>query len=416
MNLSISTYNCYSMNKNVDIIRKLINDKIDILLLQETLLVADDLYKLDYLDEDYISIGIPAVLSEKCISSGSGRPKGGLACIWKRNSYFDLKMVEFDDDYMLIELTTNNLKFYLLNVYIRSDLGDPASHNAYLEFLYKLEIILNKYDQNVFLLGDFNADPFYGNTWHNLSNFINRNNLNCFDKDLLDDNSFTYVSFTDSHCKWLDHVIGRVDCNIEVKGVHVKNEYIGSDHLPLVLDLYLLNVNEPNINNHCGNENMNNDYINWNKLNNEDLKNIVVNACINQGVFRDREIGECVSTHCTSSSCRSEISKLYNDIVDSVKIASSRYHQNTIKKSKFKVVPGWNRCVKEAYQNFRVCFKDWIYCGRPRNVDVFHEMKDKQKIFKKKLKECKRNEANELSLSIENSFSTRNHKKFWNEI
>ena len=118
----------------------------------------------------------------------------------------------------------------------------------------------------------------------------------------------------------------------------------------------------------------------------------------------------------TSNTCRLEITQLYNDIVASVKIASDKYYKKSIKRDKYKVVPGWNRCVKKAYHDYRICFKDWVAYGRPRDVDVFYQMKNNQKIFKNKLKECKLNEINEISISIENNFSTKNYKKFWNEV
>ena len=68
--------------------------------------------------------------------------------------------------------------------------------DAYLNGLSELEniIVSMKFD-SIYFVGDFNADPFIGRAWENLSNFRKRNNRTCFDKEMLNDDSFTFISY-----------------------------------------------------------------------------------------------------------------------------------------------------------------------------------------------------------------------------
>ena len=55
---------------------------------------------------------------------------------------------------------------------------------------------------------DLNADPFIGKAWNHLTDFMEYNDLTCFDVNMLDSQSFTIVVFNNFNTKWLDHVVG----------------------------------------------------------------------------------------------------------------------------------------------------------------------------------------------------------------
>ena len=67
--------------------------KFDVVFLQETYVTDEKLGDLDYIDEHYESIGVGAFYSEACLSSGAGRPQGGMACLWRRDSCFIIDKV-----------------------------------------------------------------------------------------------------------------------------------------------------------------------------------------------------------------------------------------------------------------------------------------------------------------------------------
>ena len=93
MDLKICTYNCCSLRKNINLIRGLTEDSIDIVFLQETLLLEEKLGDLAFIDENYDSVGVGAIYSEKALAANAGRAEGGLACLWKKNANFKVNKI-----------------------------------------------------------------------------------------------------------------------------------------------------------------------------------------------------------------------------------------------------------------------------------------------------------------------------------
>ena len=91
-----------------------------------------------------------------------------------------------------------------------------------------------KFD-SIYFIGDFNADPKSGRAWRNLTSFIDRNDFKCFDVEMMDESTFTFISYGNAHTKWLDHVVGRNGDGICVRDPVVLYDMIGSDHVALVV-------------------------------------------------------------------------------------------------------------------------------------------------------------------------------------
>ena len=54
--------------------------------------------------------------------------------------------------------------------------------------------------------------------------------------------------------------------------------------------------------------------------------------------------------------------------------------------------------------------------GKPKNCELSYKMQNSRTVFKSALKIFKRNEANEISQSVEQSFKNKNSKEFWKSI
>ena len=124
-------------------------------------------------------------------------------------------------------------------VYIKSVSWEASSSHSYLESLSVLQnCIDNDVFDSVYLLGDFNADPFSGRAWQHLTNFMNANSFICHDKEMLGNGTCTFVGFSNSIPKWLDHIIGPINTNkISIGNVQVLHNVSGSDHLPLEVNI-----------------------------------------------------------------------------------------------------------------------------------------------------------------------------------
>ena len=414
MELNFCTFNCCSLKKNINLIREIASLNFSIIFLQETLITDDNIRLLDFIDETYSGLGVGAIFSDKSIATSAGRPMGGLACIYKNN--LNVKCLYSADDIIVISVNMNNMIIVFVNVYIRSDLGDPYTQAEYINNLFKIEAIVNdiNYD-SIYVVGDWNADPYFGRAWENLTAFIQRNNFTCIDTNSLPSDTFTYISNSTGYVKWLDHILGWSLNNCDVTEVSVLSEFIGSDHLPLKCTIKLpensvfTNPNKVSESSRY--------YIDWNNLSQSDIKEIDINT--QDMLLRDVLTSQCVTCSdfsCSRKECIDSIDKFYSRLVNSVTIATNYMVKVYHKVSKYKIIPGWNRNVKGKYNAFRDAYKDWLSSGKIINHHTYFKMVELRTVFKTALKTCKNNRNNEELLSIQEKFQNRNMKKFWSEV
>ena len=266
--LKISSFNCCSLRKNIELIRRLTLLNYYFIFLQETFVVEDKLGILDYIDEQYECIGVGATLSEKSLVSMAGRPEGGLAVLWKKDSYFKIKEISLRNNFIFLNINIGNLNCVLVNVYLHSVSWDLTSVDNYLESLSELKDFMdsNVYD-SIYFFGDFNADPFSGRAWQHLEDFCSQNSLRCYDFDLLDEDSYTFIGYGNSVSKWLDHFVGTENNNIVVEHVKILDGINGSDHLPMEIILNFLSFPDMLISQRGTDGDENNAFVNWAKLN-----------------------------------------------------------------------------------------------------------------------------------------------------
>ena len=161
----------------------------------------------------------------------------------------------------------------------------------------------------VYFMGDFNADPFSGRAWQNLSDFFNRNNLDCFDFNILERDTFTFCSYGNSHCKWLDHFIGRNCTATSITEIVVHHDLIGSDHLPISAKI-ILNDNIPaGINHNFHNDNPS--FIDWGKLKPDEIDFInftILNAV--EDFMKSSRAAQCFKLGCSDRGHIVEICKV----------------------------------------------------------------------------------------------------------
>ena len=240
--LRICSFNCCSLRKNIDLVRQLADCCNDIIFLQETFVIEDKLGILDFIDENYECVGVAATYSEKSLISNEGRPEGGMAILWKKNCGFKVKNIILKDNFIIFSIRICNFDILLVNVYMNSDIWKVCTLNKYLYNLSVLEDILSdmEYD-SAYFIGDFNADPHSGRAWHNLSDFMGRNSLKCFDVESLGPDTCTFVGYGNSQSRWLDHIIGRNQNVSKIVNITVLEDITGSDHLPLQFCVQLCN-------------------------------------------------------------------------------------------------------------------------------------------------------------------------------
>ena len=91
--------------------------------------------------------------------------------------------------------------------------------------------------------------------------------------------------------------------------------------------------------------------IDWNSLSIAELKSISVEASSLLGDFSAKyPVIDCLENSCSNSICLSDIAEMYRDIINCLNIASSKFTKRKVQRNKFKIIPGWNRRVKNFYK------------------------------------------------------------------
>ena len=414
--LKMCTFNCCSLKKNIDLVRDLASGQFDIIALQETFVVEEKLGHLDFIDENYECVGVPAVFSEKVLTAAAGRPEGGMAFLWKKKSNFKVNKVITETNFMILDIAVGSHNILIINVYMNSDIWEIATLEKYLHTLSALtDIIVDMNFDSIFFMGDFNADPTSGRAWRNLSRFMDTSSLKCFDVIALPHDSFTFLSYGNSASRWLDHVIGRVHDDVTVNNIKILHDMIGSDHRPLTFSLEISIHADPILvqSNICL---ANSHHINWSKLSDGDFKKINFKVDLLLQGFREHSVFDCSVVGCHADDHLKHIDGLLTRMVSSVSIASEEFERSFVKINKFKVIPGWNRNVKSFHMAARDCYLEWVTNGKPLDTLSHDKMKQTRREFKNALNSCKVNEHIESCQSIVENAINKNFRQFWKEV
>lgn len=417
MNIRLCTFNCCSLRKNVDLVRCLAGSDYDIILLQETFVTEDKLGLLDFIDENYDCFGVAATFSERSLISCAGRPEGGMAVLCKKDSSFTVNKVILETNFIILNILVGNFSIILVNVYLNSDVWEVSTLNKYLQTLSAFDDIISDMNfDSIYFIGDFNADPHSGRAWHNLSNFMSRNSLKCFDVVSLDADTYSFIGYGNSQSRWLDHIVGTEHSNVKVTRIRILNDVNGSDHLPVECTLSFKSANCKNNGYKSFTRSDANTCINWDKLKDSDF--VKINSDVN-GLLKKvntRPTFCCETTGCRRKEHLRWIDSLYYTLIMILTIVSQQYSKNCVKKDKFRVIPGWNRRVKQLHKTAREAFLSWVRTGKQINTTHHHNMLTTRKLFKNALNDAKINEHNEVCQSIAEKFSNKNFREFWKDV
>ena len=464
MELRVCTYNCCSAKSNFERIRNLCVDNYDIIFLQETFLVADKLGILDQIHGNYNVIAVAAQCSDRVLESMHGRPSGGLAVLFKKDLNFTFEIIDTNFRFIICNCKFDTQNIIVANIYMPYDDRSSECIDNYLHVMALIENTLDNYKYDgVYICGDFNADPFGSRLWRYVTDFSEDLNLVCYDYDILDNNTFTYISNSHMYKKWIDHVIGTKNEYFYIDYINVRYDIVGSDHIPLECTITCNIVNSCKNYNNSANDNSHNNnknYINWEKVNKNTMEIISksvyknIEQAVNDLKFYDCDAGAI----CNNQAHMKVIDDLYGALVDEINVHMKNLgnnirngthdnnytpsnnkvklgtHENTcnvnmssdnntgaqarthVPKKLFTPVPGWNRRVKSLYKQYRDDFLRWVRSGRSRFCFLFFEMQVSRSLFKTAYAECKLDKIKEIANSITEKYKNKNSKEFWEDI
>ena len=200
--LKIISFNCMGVKNILPVIRDLCS-KCDILILQETWLLPNNLSLLDKVHSEFTSFSMSSVdMSTQFV----GRPYGGLSIMWRKSIGDRCSIITFDDDRILgLKFCGIDSELLIINVYLPYFSLD--NYDNYLHYVGKLNsIVESTNDGEIMILGDFNAATGgeYFREWDIL---CNDHDMLFSDVLRLPADSYTHVNNGSMARSWLDHCL-----------------------------------------------------------------------------------------------------------------------------------------------------------------------------------------------------------------
>ena len=246
-----------------------------------------------------------------------------------------------------------------------------------------------------------------------LIRICNANSLCFSDKMLLPNDTYTFISSSHSTTSWLDHILSTSSGHSLLQDVHVKGDYISSDHLPLCFNVIVNNAIDCVYYSSSDDNNNNMSSFNWNGATDHDLyryslstKSQLSKLSIPLDALR------CSDVSCTLH--QQDIDNFYYSIVNTVNGCIKQcipLHRH----SKHSIV-GWNDEVKHYYSIARTEFKYWKQNGMPRSGHIFREMSSARARFKYSLRQCRLDEQCISSENLASSMQCHDLNNFWKNI
>ena len=341
-----------------------------------------------------------------------GRPHGGISIMWRKTISHGVKIIQYDDDRILgIELKTSGFIILILCVYMPYECND--NYDDFCFYLDKVKCITESANTPyVFAVGDFNADIKSNSVFGSeLIEFCNMNDLCFIDKAMLLSDTFTYVSQSHHTTSWLDHCITTGAGKSIVSKMHIIDNIVCSDHMPLCIEIEcdivpICNstfIKEPR------------DVCKWNLAG--DKEKLSYKTCTNE-LFSDIIIPVdallCNNAHCIEHV--TDIDNFYTCIINGIQSAEKKCIPFESIAKNYHTVPGWNEYVKDNHAVARDAFWLWNLYGRPNQGQLYHSMRSSRAHFKYALKFAKRIEDTAKADALAKDLGGQKHDDFWKSV
>ena len=207
----------------------------------------------------------------------------------------------------------------------------------------------------VYIVGDFNVNFSQNSKFgEELMCLCNRCSLYITDKKLLPSDTSTHVSMAHGSTSWLDHCITTMSGQQLVQSVHMFNDFVTSDHIPLSVCIKTQNLHIYPITSDTKSDNKYYKWVNATEYDIKQYKNITSKLLGKITIPVDAIL--CSVPHCSSHNV--EIDNFYTSIVEILNSCFQKCIPCYNVSSRFNI-PGWNDHVKESHDAAREAFLWW---------------------------------------------------------
>ena len=210
-NIKICSYNMHGFYNGLPLVKSLCND-FNVILLQEHWLNDFDLYKLNNIHNDFSAVGVSAMLGKSENSIIVGRPFGGVAILYNKFIFKNIKILEkdcTDGRFIAINFVSSMFDLIVHCVYFpcRSSSGLQNYITDFSSVCSKIEsLLINFPNSSHLIMGDYNFECNDNSPGFNLfKDLINDYDLFCCDSLNSSMINFSYFHETLNQQSWLDH-------------------------------------------------------------------------------------------------------------------------------------------------------------------------------------------------------------------
>lgn len=409
---NIVSFNCKNVKRSKESIKELCQS-CDIIALQETWLLPEEISYLNSIDIEFGSTGTSAVDT----SAGMlvGRPYGGVAILWRKTVFKEVSVLHSDNPRVCaIKVVSNKRTILVMSVYMPTErtehLVDFTDCLGLVSAIIDIENI-----ESVFVLGDFNSHPG-GLFFSELTHFCTEHELVCVDVDRLgmDSGSYTFISEAHGTSSWLDHCLVTKSAFNSVTNVRINYDTLWSDHFPLQLK-FKFDAIEPLSDLYYTHNHDVNCEVKWGDRNFKQIQKYREH-CHKQLRLIDfpYDFIKCGDNVCDNLNHKKILDEMYCSIVAALRTSAKASYRGN-RQHRGKCVIGWNRHVREAHGMAKLRFQNWIDHGKPKTGDIYEAMCGSRKIFKSRLKWCQDHKEQIKMDRLATLRTNKNFASFWKE-
>ena len=238
MDLKLCTFNCKGFNISKVKHFKSVLKKCDILLVQETWALKNQVGRLNKYFDDYNSYGVSGICDDVLLK---GRPYGGVSFLYKKSISPYVEVCELNSKRACcIRLSASIGHIYIFNVYMPCDSSTNSNLEEYNEVLSVISnFCATNNVENCVIGGDLNTDMSRTKSGNSISlqNFMDEENLFLVFKKTINDVAYTYKGASNA-TSLIDHFIVSEDLTVLASDYFTLDSVDNlSDHVPLYMFL-----------------------------------------------------------------------------------------------------------------------------------------------------------------------------------
>ena len=414
--LVLSTYNATGIKSNVKkqyINKCLLDNRTDILLLQETWLLDSQQTILSGINSKYLYTATSGVSSRNDVIRG--RPAGGVAILWRHEISKYIKVVPtVNKRICCIKICLPQFEFLVVCCYMPCDTQTQKVDEELIDTLNAICCLIESSDSKHCIIGgDFNID-FVRNTGNvkYMKGFMNDYKLHLMWDSLHVRQDYTFESY-DGKCRsTIDHFLSSYSINRNIVNCWVSHDVENlSSHSPVSIQLEITNLNKES----CPRNLKIGDSVCWERASDKDLykyKMVLDNKLESLNVHVKTLY--CKNNMCISKDHRGLITLFYKEFVTClIEAADSTIPKRRPKKYQ---KPFWNSIAEPEREKAMFWHSMWCNAGRPRNGIIANIRRSTRAKYHKAVRDLCRNEHYLRMKCMANNIYKDKSRNLWTEI